>query len=162
MLTSYAAQRAKLLLGCYRTGDANDPVTYVAAITAVLARYPEHVITSVTHPATGLPKMISWLPTIKEVSDACEETVRPEREHALRMQQEKQQIESRDLPGEMRDKRLSLDELKAKYGPNWGIQQEDKASGKPQWKAPSWDSVAAEYQADPRRIARLMGVEMSQ
>jgi hypothetical protein len=53
-LTSYAAQRAKLLLGCYRTGDANDPETYVAAITAILARYPEEVITSVTHPATGL------------------------------------------------------------------------------------------------------------
>jgi hypothetical protein len=35
---SYAAERARLLLGCYRTGDANDPETYVAAITAILSR----------------------------------------------------------------------------------------------------------------------------
>src|SRR5437879_3079905 len=74
-LTSYAADRAKLLLGCYRTGDANDPETYVAAITAILARYPEDVITTVTHPATGLPKAKSWLSTVKEVSDACDAAV---------------------------------------------------------------------------------------
>src|SRR4051812_40675540 len=43
-LTSYAAERAKLLLGCYRTGEANDPQTYVAAITAVLSRFPEEVM----------------------------------------------------------------------------------------------------------------------
>jgi hypothetical protein len=51
----YAMQRARLLLGCYRTGEANDPETYVAAITATLARYSEAIITEVTHPATGLP-----------------------------------------------------------------------------------------------------------
>src|SRR6185437_886864 len=70
-ISNYAAARARLLLGCYRTGDANDPETYVAALTAILARYPEEVITAVTHPATGLPSMKSWLPTVKEVTDAC-------------------------------------------------------------------------------------------
>jgi hypothetical protein len=73
--TSYAAMRAKILLGCYRTGDANDPETYVAAITAILARYPEEVMTQVTHPATGLPSKKGWLPTVKEVCDACNEAV---------------------------------------------------------------------------------------
>src|SRR6185312_14188698 len=73
-LTSYAASRAKLLLGCYRTGDANDPATYVAAITA---RFPEEIITAVTHPATGLPSKKGWLPTVKEVHDACLDAHQP-------------------------------------------------------------------------------------
>src|SRR5260370_1058576 len=40
-ISEYATERARLLLGCYRTGDANDPATYVAAIAATLARYSE-------------------------------------------------------------------------------------------------------------------------
>jgi hypothetical protein len=80
-ITSYATQRARLLLGCYRKGDANDPDTYVAAITATLARYPEDVIMSVTHPATGLPIQCDFLPTVREVYLACEAIMRPRREH---------------------------------------------------------------------------------
>jgi hypothetical protein len=69
--------RAKILLGCFRTGEANDPDTYVAAIAAILSRYPQEVMTSVTHPATGLPSKKSWLPTVKEVVDACNEAHEP-------------------------------------------------------------------------------------
>src|ERR1043166_4929526 len=91
-LTSYAAQRARLLLGCYRTGDANDPETYVAAITAILARYPEEVITTVTHPATGLPSKKSWLPTVKEVRDACDDAHEPIMQNELRLKRIKEQM----------------------------------------------------------------------
>src|SRR5258706_8668910 len=84
-LTSYAAGRAKLLLGCYRTGDANDPETYVAAITAILARYPEEGITTVTHPATGLPSKKTWLPSVKEVADACDEALEFTKQHEARL-----------------------------------------------------------------------------
>ena len=33
---SYATDRAEVLFGCYRRGDANDPDRYVTAIAAVL------------------------------------------------------------------------------------------------------------------------------
>lgn len=95
-MNSYAAERARLLLGCYRTGDANDPETYVAAITAILARYPEQVITEVTHPATGLPKKKGWLPTVKEVSDACEEAVEFTVQHEARLKRIREQMEARE------------------------------------------------------------------
>jgi hypothetical protein len=83
-LTAYAAERARLLLGCYRRGDANDPDTYVAAITATLARYPEDVIKAVTHPATGLPIKQDFLPTVREVHLACEAIEQPRREARAR------------------------------------------------------------------------------
>src|SRR3954471_3265965 len=91
-LTSYAAGRAKILLGCYRTGDANDPETYVAAIAAILARYPVDVMTAVTHPATGLPSKKSWLPTVKEVVDACDDAVEFEVQHQARLKRIREQM----------------------------------------------------------------------
>jgi hypothetical protein len=120
-LTSYAAQRAKLLLGCYRTGDANDPETYVAAITAILARYPERVITEVTHPATGLPKKKSWLPSVKEVSDACDDVVEFEVQHQARLKRIQEQMEARDR--EDRGEKPTMAQLKERFGDNWGIEK---------------------------------------
>lgn len=150
-LTSYAAQRAKLLLGCYRTGDANDPETYVAAITAILARYPEQVITSVTHPATGLPSKKSWLPTVKEVTDACDDTLEPIVQNGLRLKRIKEQFEARER--EAKGERPTLEQLKEKYGPRWGISavrpekslDESWLEGKPE-QARAFERVIAEYE----------------
>jgi hypothetical protein len=111
--------RAKILLGCYRTGDANDPETYVAAIAAILARYPEDVMTSVTHPATGLPSKKGWLPTVKEVVDACNDIVEFSVQHEARLKRIKEQLEMRER--EDRGEKPTLEQLKAKYGENWGL-----------------------------------------
>jgi hypothetical protein len=94
-ITEYATQRARLLLGCYRKGDANDPDTYVAAITATLARYPEDVIRDVTHPATGLPTQKDFLPTVREVYLACEAIVQPRRAAEARRKQIENQLAER-------------------------------------------------------------------
>jgi hypothetical protein len=59
------------LFGCYRRGEANDPDTYVAAITAVLAEYDTETIKHVTDPRTGLPRKTNFLPTIPELDKAC-------------------------------------------------------------------------------------------
>lgn len=94
-MTEYATERARLLLGCYRRGDANDPDTYVAAITATLARYPEDVIRDVTHPAHGLPTKKDFLPTVREVFLACEELMQPRREAAARQARVDKQLAER-------------------------------------------------------------------
>lgn len=99
-IKAYAAKKARLLFGCYRKGDANDPDTYVAAITAVLSRYPEDVIRMVTHPAKGLPIRTQFLPTVKEVFDACEEQAQPKREAEARRKRIEKQISERDDPSE--------------------------------------------------------------
>jgi hypothetical protein len=96
MITTYATERARLLLGCYRKGDANDPDTYVAAITATLARYPQDVIKAVTHPATGLPTQKDFLPTVREVFLACEAIIQPRREAAARQARIAKQIADRE------------------------------------------------------------------
>lgn len=78
---SYATERAKLMFGCYRRGDANDPDTYVAAVAMVLAKYPIEVIKSVTDPYSGLPGRKSeagWsgMPDVADVREACDAEAR--------------------------------------------------------------------------------------
>src|ERR1019366_3330787 len=68
----FAAQRAKLLFGCFRKGDANDPETYTAAVTAILAEYPQEVIRYVTDPRTGIPRKSKFMPNPAEVAEACD------------------------------------------------------------------------------------------
>lgn len=142
-LTSYAAQRAKLLLGCYRTGDANDPETYVAAITAVLARYPEEVITQVTHPVTGLPSKKGWLPTVKEVAGACADAVEPIAENERRLKRIKEQMEARERQD--RGEKPTRAQLKDKYGDNWGLRRTEKE------KVPEADAAATQAAFDRER-----------
>jgi hypothetical protein len=74
---TYATERAKLMFGCYRRGDANDPDTYVAAVAAVLSRYNSEIIKAVTDPYSGLPARKtesgwSGLPDVADVKEACE------------------------------------------------------------------------------------------
>jgi hypothetical protein len=82
---TYATERAKILFGCYRRGEANDPDTYVAAVAAVLQHYAPEIIKAVTDPYGGLPGRKSeqgWagLPDVADVKEACEaEAVRQER-----------------------------------------------------------------------------------
>ena len=68
----YAAERARLMLGCYPNGRANDPDTYVAAVAAILSEYPQAVVQRVTDPRTGIARKVKFLPSIAELSEACE------------------------------------------------------------------------------------------
>lgn len=73
----FAADRARLMFGCYRRSDAADPDTYCAAVAMVLTRYPAAVVEVVTHPFEGLPGRVkdngySGMPDVGEVKQACE------------------------------------------------------------------------------------------
>lgn len=72
---NYATERAALLFGCYRRGDANDPDTYVAAIAAVLSLYDLDIIREATDPRTGVQtseKFAAFMPNSGELKAYCE------------------------------------------------------------------------------------------
>lgn len=141
--TAYAAERARILLGCYRTGDANDPETYVAAVAAVLAKFPELVVTQVTHPVEGLPRLKSWLPTVKEVFDACREASLPllEREREEKIIAETLARRNADPD---KTNRPTREEMQAQYGPNWGLKSLDQPVRKPK-PAPTIEELRDHY-----------------
>jgi hypothetical protein len=73
--TNYATERAALLFGCYRRGDANDPDTYVAAVAAVLSVYEPGIIRDATDPRTGIQtdeKFAAFMPNAGELKRYCD------------------------------------------------------------------------------------------
>lgn len=107
-----AAERARLLIGCYRRDDVADPEVFARSIVAVLMRYPSEVVLQVTEPATGLPSKLKWLPTIAEIVEACESAMAPilRRRERERLDEERR----RALAGPTQPK-PTKGELAAKY-----------------------------------------------
>lgn len=108
-----------MLLGSSRTGEANDPETYISAVVRVLSAYPMDVVAHVVDPLDGVLSRVNWLPTPKEVRDACEEFHGPQRRMSAFEDRSKAQLEERAA------RERGMDEprvdLKAKYGENYEI-----------------------------------------
>lgn len=151
--TVLAAERTKLLLDCFRTGGASSPETFVTAVAATLARYPDQVIYEVTDPRSGLPSKLTWMPSIKEVADACNAALEPIRQHELRLKRIKEQMEMRER--EERGEKPTLEQLQAKYGKDWGLDPTGGEFVRKAEPAPAWDKIVAMYQAQPGRITEL-------
>jgi len=114
-------KHARLLLGCFRTGDANDPEVYTAGVIAVLSSYPMEVVRLVCDPRSGLPSKVKWLPTIAEIRDECEAWHAPMRRAVAREENIKQQLEERERLEAEQARRPTFEELQAKYGKTWGL-----------------------------------------
>ncbi len=102
---------ALMLLGCYRTGDANDPEVYVAAVVAVLSDYSLDVVDAVTNARNGIPSKLKWLPTVAEIKTACEDIAGPRRRFAEWEARSRAQIEERQRlaapPGNTEHERIT-------------------------------------------------------
>ena len=55
-----------------------------------------------------------------------------------------------------RENRPTLEELKAKYPPNWGLGAIPKSDEAPPKQAPGWNSIVAMYGSDPSLLQRLV------
>jgi len=53
---------------------------------------------------------------------------------------------------------MTLEQLKEKYGPNWGLTPEMAKKGTA-FKAQGWDEITAAYSADPSRLERLLNTD---
>jgi len=89
-----ALKATAILLGCYRTGEANDPEVYISTVAAVLMRYPEAVVREATG-IDGLPSKLKWLPTVSEVREECDRINERERGKEYRAAQLSEQFKLR-------------------------------------------------------------------
>lgn len=138
-----------MLLGCYRSGDANDPEVYVGAVIASLSDYPAHVVSAVVDPRTGLPSKLKFLPTIAEIKSACEDEYRSER---YAREWEGRAESMRALPPPDHTPRPKNSATRTALCERYGLKQ----------LPPGWDAVdvakaAATHGADlPRVVAELL------
>jgi hypothetical protein len=100
-------ERTILMVGSFRRGEAGDPGIYTAAVAKVLAGYENDVMDYVTDPAVGLASKSDFLPTIKQIKDACEDRLAVLTEKALRRRDYLEQI-AQPLPiADMRPKEVN-------------------------------------------------------
>lgn len=135
-------ERATLLSNSFRRGDlVGDPDTYLAAIAAVLSDFDPDIVGYITDPRTGMASEQDIMPTIYEVRQACNRRVerlakiaegkdwqeRVALTNRLRAQGSLAAYRGKpaDFEGALPDeKRPTYAELKAKYGPNWGLSED--------------------------------------
>lgn len=133
----------RVLFSAYRTDQYADPDGFLTSLGAVLEQYPNEVVIYVTDPRTGVQRGSKFPPTISEIVEACDGRVADlHRQDRFRNWGKKDDLDLLEAP---REARLSLEELKAKYGPNWGMTSLDKPAATSNFKAPTKEELAAHY-----------------
>ncbi len=117
--TVQALQEAKRFLGRFIMGKADDPLSYTNGIAEVLAFYSPEIVAYVCSPLFGLPSKQDWLPSIAQLRAACDARAG----ELARIHHYKNWGKSLPQP-EAKEARPTMEDLKAKYGPNWGIRDE--------------------------------------
>lgn len=122
-----ALEAAKGLLGCWRTGEANEPTIFIAAIAAVLQLYSHEVVQYICDPRCGMPFTNKWPPTspheVKEVCDLRADIIFGHEEMARRAENERliDQGVSPKFIAPPEPVKPTREEMEAKHGKNWGI-----------------------------------------
>jgi hypothetical protein len=116
------------LLGLFPNGSPANAKGYIGGLSQVLIAYPKSVSLRCSDPLKGVAKDTRFLPTVADLVAWCErETIAMRKpvetvDHFSRLHDE---MIARREEGEYWQKaratRLSLDELRAKHGPDWGI-----------------------------------------
>lgn len=146
-----------MIFSAYRTDQYPDPDGYMISLGAVLEQYSDDVVLYVSDPRTGIQRNSKWPPTINEIVEALDNRasdLKWKKRFENWGQNEPLAIEP---PREDREERLSLNELKAKYGENWGLTSlsSKTATAKDEKQAPSWGEIQRMYQDNPGLMGRL-------
>jgi hypothetical protein len=116
---SVAAERASLLVRQYPERSVSDPQVFIAGLCAVFIRYPEMIVRRVTAPGTGLASKVEFL-SQAAVEKACESEYAP---FLREDQRRKAYAETAKYIEAPKVERPSIEEIKAKLGPDYGIER---------------------------------------
>lgn len=98
-----ATDAATRLIGCYPNGKPSEPETYIAAMVAVLAGYPSEIVAQVCDPVHGVASKTRFLPTVAELTDACEIAMMPLRRQWLAQKELTDERAKRNAPKALTD-----------------------------------------------------------
>ncbi len=118
---AWLTTQVNLFFGSFRKADADDPETFHSGCTRLFSAYPDEVVAFVVDPVTGLSGRVEWLPPLAKVKAALDERAFQISQAVERTERERAQLDARKADAERAKHKPTLEELKAKYGPNWGL-----------------------------------------
>ncbi len=141
MTISEGIEAAGRIVGAYPNGGRDASKSYLGAIASTLASYPRQIALACADPVNGVTRDCKFLPTVSDIVAWCERKTEPLQHRAAREQRIADQLAARTADEVVRDRRLTYDELKAKYGDGkggWGV---NGINDKPRWSPPSADEL---------------------
>jgi hypothetical protein len=111
---------AHRLIAFYPAIAASDPTVFVAGLVMLLGNYPREVVESALSPLSGIPSKYKFIPSLVGVKEELEERYAPILRAAERERARNQTITHLRIAGPV-TQRPTLEELKQKYGPTFGL-----------------------------------------
>lgn len=145
-----AAKVVQRLCGFYPQSGASDPRIFAAGLITLIAEYPKQIIENLLSPISGIPAKFKFLPSIAETKEVCERYAQPLREVEYLEANRKRPVDHFLAPP--REKRESIEDLRAKHGENWGLHP-DGARKSARWM--DLGQIAAKYGVD-RKVAQAL------
>lgn len=108
-----AAERAEILICCYRRDDAANPEIFAAALVALFCSYPEDIVCKISDPVRGIPGRQKWFPSIAEIRHECEAEAK--RLADIEAWHERENERAMRLPPPKTDRAAVLAKLRAQY-----------------------------------------------
>jgi hypothetical protein len=126
----------------FRRGELIDPVIFGRNMAKVFMCYPRQIVLIVCDPTTGVPAVQDWLPSIAQVKAACDtEIAYLHRVARYRNWGNRATLElAKDEPV-----KPTMQQLKAKFGPNWGIKTADEENRPESRSAMSKEQLQEHY-----------------
>jgi hypothetical protein len=116
------------LVDAFPNGRSQAGRSYIGALASLLVTYPKTIALQCADPIRGVARDTRFLPTVADLVAFCERELAAMRDIVERedraQELAKRQREAADAEKRLADARAvrpTYDELKAKYGPNWGI-----------------------------------------
>jgi hypothetical protein len=110
--------------------DAAESGGYIGMLAATLVQFPKYVSMRCADPLKGVASASRFKPTVADLTAWCEHGTAELRQivdrddQEIRWKRERDEACKAELAAiEDRKKRPTLDELRAKHGPNWGIKR---------------------------------------
>jgi hypothetical protein len=145
--------------GSFRKSETDDSDTFVEGCLRLFTAYPAEAVAHVVDPITGLPGRSEWLPSLKAVKDALDAWAADQqraKDRQARLAAEAKQIADREAWLAQKTHRPTYQELKAKYGPNWGIttpSRDDEEKARARRRAALIDANRRMFIAECRRAS---------
>lgn len=137
-----AIEAATWIVDAYPNGGKSAGKSYLGALAATLAAYPKSVALACADVRNGIVQDTEFLPTVAGIVKWCEQRTEKMRQHVAREDRVAKQIaERQEAEAKRAGRRLTYDELKAKYGDGKGGWGTEPPEYKPKWAPPSADEL---------------------
>lgn len=142
-----------MMLSCYRSSEASDPETFVTAVAAILARYPQSIAACVANPSVGLPSRSKWLPSVAEVREDCERLMAP---HYAQERRDRERAKTASVISPFRKPQLR--EVPANVRQVQAELAESREPGRSNaaWRTQTPEQLAERYAATPLTVSDAM------